>query len=198
MTKAVTYFTGRPCKRGHVVERYKATRGCVACQKVVMSEWYKSNREDLLESNRNWKLSNKERVASTAAVWRAEHREQCRSYSLRNRRKNPDGSRVSVRLWAKKNKPKRKAYRAARQLRCRLATPRNVTSSELAVVYLQCPKGYQVDHIIPLNGKLVCGLHTPLNLQYLRAMDNVAKSNHFDPAEHVFEQGRFIYRSQTA
>ena len=51
---------------------------------------------------------------------------------------------------------------------------------EIAEFYRNCPEGFHVDHIIPLNGKNISGLHTISNLQYLPATENLQKSNNFD------------------
>ncbi len=46
-------------------------------------------------------------------------------------------------------------------------------------IYLKCPVDMQVDHIIPLQGGLVSGLHVENNLQYLSIKDNAIKSNKY-------------------
>jgi hypothetical protein len=51
--------------------------------------------------------------------------------------------------------------------------------SSIAEFYRNTPKGFEVDHIIPLNGKKVSGLHTRPNLEYLTTHANRIKSNKF-------------------
>lgn len=53
-------------------------------------------------------------------------------------------------------------------------------AKQIASFYENCPEGYHVDHIIPLQGSTVSGLHTLNNLQYLPAEENIKKSNSFD------------------
>ena len=48
---------------------------------------------------------------------------------------------------------------------------------EINEIYEDCPEGYQVDHIVPLRGRYVCGLHVPQNLTYLTPEENFKKNN---------------------
>jgi len=57
------------------------------------------------------------------------------------------------------------------------ATPNWVDHEWLKLIYIHCPKGYTVDHIIPLQSDIVCGLHVPWNLQYLTPVENSKKHN---------------------
>ena len=76
-------------------------------------------------------------------------------------------------------RPLRAETEASKRAHLKHATPSWANKPIIKSFYAQCPKGYHVDHIVPLNGELVCGLHVENNLQYLLAKDNIEKSNKF-------------------
>lgn len=57
--------------------------------------------------------------------------------------------------------------------------PKWADEEKIKEIYMNRPNGYQVDHIIPLKGEFVSGLHVENNLQYLSAFDNRSKNNSF-------------------
>lgn len=72
-----------------------------------------------------------------------------------------------------------KYWGRTRKAHIKQATPKWANLVEIRRIYASCPKGMHVDHIIPLKGKKVCGLHVEQNLQHLDAKLNLNKHNKF-------------------
>lgn len=86
------------------------------------------------------------------------------------------------RQWRIDNPGKARARSRRYDERVKTATPSWLTNnhvSEMDDIYKFCPSGHHVDHIIPLKGENVSGLHVPWNLQYLFAKENIKKGNKF-------------------
>lgn len=125
-----------------------------------------------LESQNAWRAARYKRDASyrerIAAQKKAayERRKQAINQARRER-------------WA--NDPNNPARLYLRRKDVKLCTPPWVSKDALLAVYAACPKGREVDHIIPIkgviDGRRVCGLHVPWNLQYLTPTENRKKKN---------------------
>jgi hypothetical protein len=71
-------------------------------------------------------------------------------------------------------------YDKKRKTAKKKSLPKWANLKKIEEIYLNCPEGCHVDHIIPLQGKNICGLHVESNLQYLTKDENIKKRNKFD------------------
>lgn len=60
------------------------------------------------------------------------------------------------------------------------ATPLWSQTDKIKEFYRNRPNGFHVDHIVPLQSNIVCGLHVLENLQYLSASENLKKGNRLE------------------
>jgi hypothetical protein len=139
---------------------------CKDCQSLKKKEWYHKNKEHVLQKTKQWAKDNPDTVKEKQRKWACQD-------------KNKEIMAAYKKEYSLQNKDKINAYTAARRKRVQKQTPPWETIQVLQEVYLNCPLGMQVDHIIPLRGKLVCGLHTVSNLQYLTPTENYRKGNKF-------------------
>ncbi len=176
-TGAKYYFTGEPCKHGHIAPR-KTKGACVECLKV---EWQEAaekrtdyfreynKREDVKDRKNEWYEAHKDQVMQTAAT------------------RPPEVLRQYRNAWKENNKTQVRADTKARRRKHRLATPKWLTrqqKSEIRQLYQiaitmtkTTGEQYVVDHIVPLRSEFVCGLHVPWNLRVIPRQENLLKSN---------------------
>lgn len=116
----------------------------------------------LLASNKKWKDANKEKTAKLIRAWQIKNKEKCLAATREWRKRNlsHDASRAAL-------------YRARKYKQM----PSWADVHKIKEIYLACPEGYHVDHIIPLKGTKASGLHVETNLQYLPARENLQKRN---------------------
>ena len=150
---------------------------CKACRVEGSRVHYEANREAVREYQGAYYQANKESlVASSSANYYAKR--ECvarrkRAHYYANREARLEANRA----YYEKNVARFLASNARRKAAKSQRTPRWADLDAIAAVYEYCPRGYHVDHIIPLRGKNVSGLHVAKNLQYLTASANLAKGN---------------------
>jgi hypothetical protein len=171
------YFTGKPCKRGHVGNRYVTGRACVACVLENTARSHSSRATERAQYHAAWRQENKGKCASATARWRAN---------------NPGAGAEVAAEWRRNNRDKLAKNQAKRRAQNMSATPPWLTQEHqdaIAALYADAKRlneetgvEHHVDHVIPLVHPAVCGLHVPWNLQVIPANDNLKKSNKFEAA----------------
>lgn len=117
--------------------------------------------------------SNKEGFKKRARDWEQQNKANPKAIELRKKR---------VKKYISKTDTKRKRAHAEAMRRAgkRRAIPKSLTKDQrlqIKEIYLNCPKGWDVDHISPLKGEKSSGLHVPWNLRYLPRKLNSSKGN---------------------
>ena len=152
------YFTGKPCPHGHIAHRYTKDSTCCECA----TKWQKQYRTE--QSERFWKVRKK---------WISENIELVRKRKAEWKKRNP--AKVTLETV---NRNVAKLQRTPAWL-----TPVDLLEIESIYEYCsalrKCGLDYHVDHIVPLRGTIVSGLHVPLNLQVIPASENNRKRNKY-------------------
>lgn len=171
------YFTGQPCKHGHIAPR-KTKGACVECLKV---EWAKGN-ETRAEYFKQYNQSEAGITAKQAYYFRNRNAVIARAQS------RPAVEKQAYRnAWKENNIDQVLADNKVRRRKHREATPPWLTrkqKGEIRALYQiaitmtkTTGERYVVDHIVPLRSDVVCGLHVPWNLRVITQEENLQKSN---------------------
>jgi len=178
---AITYFTGKPCKNGHVSGRYTASANCVSCQIIREAARFKVKSAAKKKSGvslrpRAKAIASGEKTYSTGKPCIAGHiseRDTTSGLCLICRRLRDKRLRS---LGFGRNKFERRALVKWADL-----SKIKAIYSERDTRNAQGSIRWNVDHIVPLRSKLVCGLHNEHNLAVIPSIDNSRKSNKYWP-----------------
>jgi len=152
-----------------VLSSHSSGRGyrCKECHRAVCREYAARNKDKAYLNASRWSKANKERKNEQSLAWK---------------RRNPE----KMKEYTQRNAGKRNSYTAKRWAAKLQATPPWLNKEQLQEIasYYELAKELQwlseepleVDHMTPLQGKNISGLHVPWNLQILPRPLNRRKS----------------------
>lgn len=173
------YFNGKPCPKGHITKRRTKSPRCEECVLVVGREnmrRLRENKPDIVKA-RKMAQYRKEVAANPnkGAERYAKNRDKWLAAAKQYAKEHPEGFRMRGSL---------------RRARKNNATPPWLVGDlleEVKAIYteaskLTCSQGNRihVDHIVPLKGDSVSGLHVPWNMRLATKRENCQKNKKFN------------------
>lgn len=169
-------------------------------------EFFKANPGKAAEYSQRWREKNPGKAAQASARWYRENRERALAADKARREKHIDvflareraayakhaqARRARGKKWRQKNKGRVAHHAALRRAMLLQRTPGWLTSADLSTIAATYARAkaltaetgilHHVDHVLPLRGRYVSGLHVPANLAVLPAPENLKKSNLWSP-----------------
>ena len=188
---------GSLCKKHPQLEGLRRVSGaCVECAKEILRRSRLANpertkaqaRKDAAKAQQKPELVEKKRASD--AAYRKNNREKFLAGIAAWSKRNPEKVKQYAKDTKLKNKGRVNAGTVARRLAKLNRTPAWLTPDEkwmieqayeLAALRTKMfGFAWHVDHVIPLQGKLVSGLHVPKNLQVIPGVENVRKANTYE------------------
>lgn len=144
--------------------------------KKRLKEWQNKNKDKSHKYSKKWNDTHKTKRTEIVNFWKSRNPDKVKSYNKKSGAK-----------WAANNKGKRNAIDMRRKAGLIQRTPKWADLDKIREFYVEAERltketgiPHEVDHIIPLQGKNISGLHVHNNLQILTKSKNRSKKNNYD------------------
>jgi 5-methylcytosine-specific restriction endonuclease McrA len=193
------YFTGLPCKYGHIAERMLPSGNCTICFAKHESGRYAANPAKILAKNRRWRINNPEKTAELQRKWRALNPERSSAIKKKWQDANPEKTSIKGRRWRLANKDRCLVHKHTRRTKEHDNGGRH-THQDIADIlasqdgkcayFAYCkteltPQNKHIDHIMPI---VAGGSNNRSNIQLLCRPCNCSKGAR-DPIIHCQSLG---------
>jgi hypothetical protein len=163
-------------------------------RKITQKKYREKNAEKIKEADKKYRATHQKEAALYNKKRRLENPERHNTWQKKWASENPEKVAAIARKWQKSHIDKvrliqRIASAKRRALKKAVDKYAKADLELIRLIYINCPKGYDVDHIIPLSKG---GVHHPDNLQYLPSIINGQKYNKVD-----FDCYKYIIRWQS-
>lgn len=200
-----TYYNGNPCKHGHIAKRRTSNGECEECGRIRANKtakkldkktkayrdksYYERNKEKIRSiQNESYSNLTKEEKQKRRGIATELSKSKQKERSKRHYAENKDKHKELSKLWKSKNIHIIYANNQKRRSLKKQAIPKWSDLDAIKQIYadsilISNMTGikHHVDHIVPLNSTIVCGLHCESNLRIITASENLEKGNLFWP-----------------
>ena len=179
------FYVDRDASDGHM-------NLCKVCSKARSIKWAKNNPKRVAKIAARWERNNPDKRRVQTQKWTKENPDRRKEITAKWQDNNPEAHQASLKKgrakWDAANPAKVTAKTVRHRAKKFHATPEWVNEFFIEEAYALAKLRtkvtgikWEVDHIIPLNSKTVCGLHVEDNLQVIPKRQNRVKHNKYNP-----------------
>ena len=158
-------------------------------EKARKKAYREAHFEEVKAHVKSYRAAHPEKVRVYNRVYREAHPEKVRARNTAYRETHLEKVKARAKAYRQSHRACKSAWQAGRRIaqqhRTLSASPKEIEAfyTEAERITKETGVKYSVDHVVPLQGKLVSGLHVPWNLRVIPLIDNIKKGNYFHDSE---------------